>query len=92
MNKLLSYAIAAVFAAASVNAFAASHAVEAKDDKKMEKKAEMKKGETKKGEMKKGEMKKGGMKKAEMKKGGMKKDAKTGTTEMKKEMKPEEKK
>ncbi len=35
MSKLLSYVIAALFAAASVNAFAMSHAGGAKDDKKM---------------------------------------------------------
>ena len=38
MQKLLSIVIAAMFAAVSVSAFAASHAGAAKDDKKMEKK------------------------------------------------------
>ena len=38
MHKLLSIVIAALFAAISVSAFAASHAGAQKDDKKMEKK------------------------------------------------------
>ena len=38
MQKLLSIVIAAMFAAVSVSAFAASHAGAAKDEKKMEKK------------------------------------------------------
>ena len=64
MQKLLSIVIAAMFAAVSVSAFAASHAgAPGKDDKKMEKKGEMKKDEMKKDEMKKGEMKKDEMKK-----------------------------
>ena len=59
MTKLLSMTVAAMFAAVSVNAFAASHAA-AKGDK-MEKKADKmdkKKGEKKKMEKKKGEGKK----------------------------------
>jgi hypothetical protein len=56
MKKLLSIVIAAMFAAVSFSTFAASHAGASKDDKKMEKKSEMKK-EDKKME-KKGDMKK----------------------------------
>ena len=61
MNKLLSIVIAAMFAAVSVSAFAASHAGAQKDDKKMEKKGDMKKDDKKmekKGDMKKDEPKK----------------------------------
>jgi len=48
MKKLLSIVIAAMFAVVSVSAFAASHAgAQAKDDKKMEKKADMKKDDKK---------------------------------------------
>jgi len=43
MQKLLSIVIAAMFAAVSVSAFAASHAGASKDDKKMEKKGDMNK-------------------------------------------------
>jgi hypothetical protein len=56
MNKVLAVAIAAVFSMGSFNVLAASHAGASKDDKKMEKKSEMKK-EDKKME-KKGDMKK----------------------------------
>ena len=76
MQKLLSLVIVAMFAAVSVSAFAASHAGAQKDDKKMEKKGDMKKDEMKKGDMKKDEMKKGDMKKDDMKKDDMKKDDK----------------
>ena len=70
MHKLLSIVIAALFAAVSVSAFAASHAgAQAKDDKKMEKKADAKKDE-KKADMKKDE------KKADMKKDEKKADKK----------------
>jgi len=60
MQKLLSIVIAAMFAAVSVSAFAASHAgAPGKDDKKMEKKDDKKMDKMeKKGDMKKGEMKK----------------------------------
>jgi hypothetical protein len=47
MQKLLSIVIAAMFAAVSVSAFAASHAGASKDDKKMEKKGDMKKDDKK---------------------------------------------
>jgi pentapeptide MXKDX repeat protein len=63
MTKLLSMIVAAMFAAVSLSAIAASHAGAQGD--KMEKKGEMKKDE-KKGEMKKDE-KKGEMKKDEKK-------------------------
>jgi len=66
MQKLLSIVIAAMFAAVSVSAFAASHAGASKDDKKMEKKGDMKKDDKKM--EKKGDMKKGDMKKDEPKK------------------------
>ena len=57
MKKLLSIAIAAMFAAVSFSTFAASHAgAQAKDDKKMEKKADAKK-EEKKADAKKDEKK-----------------------------------
>ena len=63
MSKLLSVIVAAMFAAASVSAFAASHAgaMDKKDDKggkmeKMEKKGD-KKGDDKKGDDKKGDKK-----------------------------------
>ncbi len=67
MSKLLSYVIAALFAAASVNAFAMSHAGGAKDDKKMEATGATKDAK-KKATAKKEEMKKETMKKEEMKK------------------------
>lgn len=48
MQKLLSIVIAALFAAVSVSAFAASHAgAQGKDDKKMEKKSDAKKSDKK---------------------------------------------
>lgn len=56
MTKVLSYVIAAVFAAASVSAFAMKHVGGAKDDK-VEKK-EMKKDDKKEKKVKKDEMKK----------------------------------
>ena len=65
MKKLLSIVIAARFAAVSLSSFAASHAGAAKDDKKMEKKEELKKDAKME---KKEEMKKEG--KIEMKKEG----------------------
>ena len=61
MTKVLSVVIAALFAAVSFNAMAASHAGAGKDDKKMEKKGDMKKDDKKMD-------KKGGMKKDEPKK------------------------
>jgi hypothetical protein len=78
MSKLLSVLIAAAFATVSVGSFAASHGGAAKDDKKMEKKEEMKKDE-KKPEAKKDEKKpeaKKDDKKPEAKKEEMKKDEK----------------
>ena len=57
MQKLLSIVIAAMFASVSFTAVAASHAGAAKDDKKMEKKADAKKDE-KKADAKKEEKKK----------------------------------
>ena len=70
MHKLLSIVIAALFAAVSVSAFAASHAgAQGKDDKKMEKKADAKK-EDKKADAKKDD------KKAEPKKDEKKADKK----------------
>ena len=66
MTKVLSVVVAAVFAAASMNVLAASHAGAQKDDKKMEKKGDMKKGEMKKDEKKMEKM------------GDMKKDDKKG--------------
>ena len=57
MTKILSVVIAAMFAAVSFNAMAASHAgAQAKDDKKMEKKGDMKKDD-KKAEKKKDDKK-----------------------------------
>ena len=48
MTKVLSVVIAALFAAVSFNAMAASHAgAQGKDDKKMEKKGDMKKDDKK---------------------------------------------
>ncbi len=47
MTKVLSVIIAAMFAAVSFNAMAASHAGAQKDDKKMEKKGAMKKDDKK---------------------------------------------
>jgi anaerobic C4-dicarboxylate transporter len=53
MNKLLSVIVAAVFAAMSLSAFAASHAgAPMKDDKKMEKKKGDKKAAKKKSDKK----------------------------------------
>lgn len=69
MSKLLSVLIAAAFATVSVGSFAASHGGAAKDDKKMEKKEEVKKDE-KKPEAKKDD------KKADAKKDDKKKDDK----------------
>jgi hypothetical protein len=57
MQKLLSIVIAAMFASVSFTAVAASHAGAAKDDKKMEKKADVKKDD-KKAEAKKDDKKK----------------------------------
>src|SRR6185503_18584502 len=74
MNKLLSVIVAAMFAAVSVSAFAASHAgAQMKDEKKAksEKKAATKKDASKSGEMKKSDKKaapKKDAKKDEMKK------------------------
>jgi len=78
MSKLLTVLIAAAFATVSVGSIAASHGGAAKDDKKMEKKEEMKKDE-KKTEAKKDDKKaaaKKDEKKPEMKKEEMKKDEK----------------
>ncbi len=47
MQKLLSIVIAAMFASVSFTAVAASHAGAQKDDKKMEKKGDMKKDDKK---------------------------------------------
>ena len=58
MTKILSAAIAALFAAVTFNAMAASHAGAQKGDVKMEKKGDMKKGDMKKGDMKKEDKKK----------------------------------
>ena len=79
MNKLLSVIVAAMFAAVSVSAFAASHTgAPMKDEKKTEKKkaAPKKEGEAKKAAPKKeGEAKKGAPKKdGEKKKAAAKKD------------------
>ncbi len=57
MQKLLSIVIAAMFASVSFTAVAASHAGAAKDDKKMEKKADVKKDD-KKADVKKDDKKK----------------------------------
>ncbi len=61
MTKILSVVVAALFATVSVNVMAASHAGAQKDDKKMEKKGDMKKDDKKmekKGDMKKDDKKK----------------------------------
>ena len=57
MQKLLSIVIAAMFASVSFTAVAASHAGAQKDDKKMEKKADVKKDD-KKADVKKDDKKK----------------------------------
>jgi Ni/Co efflux regulator RcnB len=78
MSKLLSVLIAAAFATVSVGSIAASHGGAAKDDKKMEKKEEMKKDDKKpeaKKDDKKPEAKKDD-KKPEMKKDEKKPEAK----------------
>lgn len=70
MSKLLSLLIAAAFATVSVGSFAASHGGAMKDDKKMEEKKDEKKGEMKKDDKKmekKDEMKKDDKKPADAK-------------------------
>ena len=71
MHKLLSIVIAAMFAAVSVSAFAASHAGAPKDDKKMDKVDKVDKKKDKK--MDKMEKKEGMMEKKMDKKEEMKK-------------------